>query len=151
MSTFTRSAACSPADSSLPWLRSITPKAVDAAFVANERLRWAGLPLTAQRVEPFKVFDNLYYVGVGYTASWLITTDAGLILIDAVDQRYADHVIAGNEYLAEWLQSANDRVTIVPSLVSALHVFSPSSVSGTLIAILSAIFRSTWASRIIPS
>jgi len=47
-----------------------------------------------QRIPPFKVFDNLYYVGVGYTGSWLITTDDGLILLDAVDQRYADHVAA---------------------------------------------------------
>ena len=47
-----------------------------------------------QRVPPFKVFDNLYYVGVGYTGSWLITTTEGLILLDAVDQRYADHVVA---------------------------------------------------------
>src|SRR5687767_13943268 len=49
---------------------------------------------TLQRVPPFKVFDNLYYVGVGYTGSWLITTEDGLILLDAVDPRYADHVIA---------------------------------------------------------
>jgi metallo-beta-lactamase class B len=47
-----------------------------------------------QRVPPFKVFDNLYYVGVGYTGSWLITTTEGLIVLDAVDQRYADHVVA---------------------------------------------------------
>jgi metallo-beta-lactamase class B len=47
-----------------------------------------------QRVPPFKVFDNLYYVGVGYTGSWLITTTDGLILLDAVDPRYADHVVA---------------------------------------------------------
>lgn len=48
-----------------------------------------------QRVPPFKVFDNLYYVGVGYTGSWIITTTDGLILLDAVDPRYADHVVAG--------------------------------------------------------
>ena len=47
-----------------------------------------------QRVPPFKVFDNLYYIGVGYSGSWLITTDDGLIVLDAVDQRYADHLIA---------------------------------------------------------
>ncbi|MDP1846685.1 MAG: hypothetical protein Q8K79_02745, partial [Solirubrobacteraceae bacterium] len=34
----------------------------------------------------------------------------------------ADHVVAGNEYLAEWLASANDRVTVVPSLVEAERV-----------------------------
>jgi hypothetical protein len=40
-------------------------------------------------------------------------------------------------------------LTIVPSPVSALQALSPSRVSGTLIAMLSAIFRSTSASRII--
>jgi metallo-beta-lactamase class B len=52
-----------------------------------------------QRVPPFKVFDNLYYVGVGYTGSWLLTTSDGLILIEAVDQRYADHVVQSIEKL----------------------------------------------------
>lgn len=34
----------------------------------------------------------------------------------------ADHVVAGNEYLAAWLHSANDQVTVVPSLVEAERV-----------------------------
>jgi metallo-beta-lactamase class B len=46
-----------------------------------------------QRVPPFKVFDNLYYAGIGWVASWLITTDEGLIVIDALDERYADHLV----------------------------------------------------------
>lgn len=46
-----------------------------------------------QRVPPFKVFDNLYYVGVGWVGSWLITTNQGLILIDTLEERYADHVV----------------------------------------------------------
>ncbi|KAI1692342.1 hypothetical protein DdX_21300 [Ditylenchus destructor] len=41
--------------------------------------------------------------------------------------------------------------TIVPSSVSALQVLRPSIVSGTLTATLSAIFRTTSASRIMPS
>lgn len=35
-----------------------------------------------QKVPPFKLFDNLYHVGNGSVASWLMTTDQGLILID---------------------------------------------------------------------
>jgi metallo-beta-lactamase class B len=46
-----------------------------------------------QRVPPFKVFDNLYYVGIGWVGAWLITTGQGLILIDALEPRYADHLI----------------------------------------------------------
>ena len=42
-------------------------------------------------------------------------------------------------------------LTMVPSSVSALQAFSPSQVSGTLTATLSAIFRRIAASRIMPS
>ncbi len=34
--------------------------------------------------EPFKVFDNLYFVGQGEVASYVITTDEGHILIDTM-------------------------------------------------------------------
>lgn len=34
--------------------------------------------------EPFQVFDNLYFVGQGEVASYVITTDAGHILIDTM-------------------------------------------------------------------
>ena len=37
-----------------------------------------------QRVEPFQVFDNLYYVGVKWVSAWLYVTDQGLILIDSL-------------------------------------------------------------------
>lgn len=49
--------------------------------------------LELQRVPPFKVFDNLYYVGVGWVASWLLTTDQGLILIDTLEEPHADHLL----------------------------------------------------------
>jgi metallo-beta-lactamase class B len=62
---------------------------------AAVRLRWAGLPLTAQRVEPFKVFDNVYYVGVQVVGAYLITTSDGLILIDATYAETADLVLDG--------------------------------------------------------
>lgn len=38
---------------------------------------------------PFKVFDNLYYVGIGWVAAWLVDTGDGLILIDTL---YDEHV-----------------------------------------------------------
>jgi metallo-beta-lactamase class B len=44
-------------------------------------------------VPPFKAFDNLYYVGVGYVSSWLLTTDQGLILIDTLEDRYVDRLL----------------------------------------------------------
>lgn len=47
----------------------------------------------AQMVEPFKVFDNLYYVGMDWVSAWLISTDDGLILIDALYGEFADAMI----------------------------------------------------------
>jgi metallo-beta-lactamase class B len=46
-----------------------------------------------QKVAPFKVFDNLYYVCPGFVSVWLIPTSNGLILIDAAQEPYVDHVI----------------------------------------------------------
>jgi metallo-beta-lactamase class B len=46
-----------------------------------------------QKVAPFKVFDNLYYVGPGFVSVWLIPTSDGLILVDSAQEPYVDHVI----------------------------------------------------------
>src|SRR2546427_533043 len=46
-----------------------------------------------QKVEPFKVFDNLYYVGPGYVSVWLLTTPEGNILFDSAQEPYVDWVI----------------------------------------------------------
>ena len=46
-----------------------------------------------QKVAPFKVFDNLYYVGPGYVSVWLLQTADGLILLDSAQEPYVDHVI----------------------------------------------------------
>src|SRR5256885_8691635 len=35
----------------------------------------------------FKIFDNLYHVGVGTVSTWLIPTTAGLIMIDSSRSR----------------------------------------------------------------
>src|SRR2546427_6318437 len=46
-----------------------------------------------QKIEPFKVFDNLYYVGPGYVSAWLLTTPDGNILFDTAQEPYVDYVI----------------------------------------------------------
>ena len=46
-----------------------------------------------QKIEPFKVFDNLYYVGPCYVSVWLVTTPQGHILFDSAQEPYVDHVI----------------------------------------------------------
>ena len=72
---------------------------VDAAGQAPDtraaRLRTETTNLALQKVAPFKVFDNLYYVGVGYVGSWLITTDQGLTLIDTLEGAYTQQPTEG--------------------------------------------------------
>ena len=46
-----------------------------------------------QKIEPFKVFDNLYYVGPGYVSVWLLTTPEGNILFDSAQEPYVDYVV----------------------------------------------------------
>ena len=41
----------------------------------------------------FKIFDNLYHVGVGTVSTWLIPTTQGLIMIDSSQEPYVDHVL----------------------------------------------------------
>lgn len=48
-----------------------------------------------QKIESFKAFDNLYYVGPCYVSVWLLTTPEGHILFDSAQEPYVDHVIAG--------------------------------------------------------
>ena len=42
------------------------------------------LNIEEERVAPFKVFDNLYYVGVKQISAWLLESDQGLILFDSL-------------------------------------------------------------------
>ncbi|MEX0963505.1 MAG: MBL fold metallo-hydrolase [Pseudohongiellaceae bacterium] len=48
-----------------------------------------------QRVPPFQVFDNLYYVGAKWVAAWVLETDQGLILFDTLYGELTDIVIDG--------------------------------------------------------
>src|SRR5678815_5926303 len=34
-----------------------------------------------QKIEPFKVMDDLFYVGPGFVSAWIIPTSEGLIMI----------------------------------------------------------------------
>ncbi|MCY3932974.1 MAG: MBL fold metallo-hydrolase [Acidobacteria bacterium] len=49
----------------------------------------------AQRVEPFQIFDNLYYVGIDWVSSYLLVTTDGLILIGSLYGDFIDNVIDG--------------------------------------------------------
>lgn len=51
--------------------------------------------LEYQMIEPFQVFDNVYYVGPGYVSVWLVSTSDGLILFDTAEEPYVEHILAG--------------------------------------------------------
>ena len=54
------------------------------------------LDIDFQAVEPFQVFDNLYFVGIKAVASYVIETNDGLILIDTLDgfEGFTDQLLA---------------------------------------------------------
>jgi hypothetical protein len=45
-----------------------------------------------QKIEPFKVFDNLYHVGPCYVSVWLLTTPQGVIMFDTTQEPFVDKV-----------------------------------------------------------
>ncbi|MFL2547362.1 MAG: MBL fold metallo-hydrolase [Candidatus Rariloculaceae bacterium] len=58
---------------------------------------WAGNDLEQMARDPFQVFDNLYFVGTGEVASYVIETSDGLILIDTLWDLdgYRDFLLGG--------------------------------------------------------
>ncbi len=57
------------------------------------RAGWAGVPRAELVAEPFKMFDNVYYVGLQNNSVLLITTSDGLMLIDTAYGDTADLVL----------------------------------------------------------
>ena len=45
--------------------------------------RWLNTP-EAQRIEPWKAFDNVDYVGICWVSAWLVDTEEGAVLIDTL-------------------------------------------------------------------
>ena len=48
----------------------------------------------AQYIEPWKAFDNVYYVGVCWVSSWAIRTSEGVVLIDTLHEPHVDQLVA---------------------------------------------------------
>ena len=84
-----RGGAPAPAQERVDWNAKMPWGAVEKAVQA----RWNGVPRTEQKTEPFKIFDNLYYVGIQHVAAYLVPTSAGLILIDGTYGETADMVL----------------------------------------------------------
>ena len=83
----------------LLWVDGVAAQTAAAAgqgAVRAERMENERNNLEIQRVPAFRAFDNLYYVGVGWVGSWLLTTTDGLILIDTTDRpAHVDHLLDG--------------------------------------------------------
>ena len=46
-----------------------------------------------QKIEPYKAFDNVYYVGICWVSAWLITSPQGHVLIDALYGPYTQPML----------------------------------------------------------
>lgn len=53
----------------------------------------------SKAVPPFKIFDNLYYVGTDWVSAYLITTDNGIIVVDALYGKFVNHIIQSTRNL----------------------------------------------------
>ena len=47
----------------------------------------------AQNIEPYKAFDNVYYVGICWVSAWLITSPNGHVLIDTLYGSYTSQML----------------------------------------------------------
>jgi metallo-beta-lactamase class B len=48
----------------------------------------------AQYIEPWKAFENVYFVGVCWVSAWAIKTSDGMVLIDTLHEPHVDQLIA---------------------------------------------------------
>jgi metallo-beta-lactamase class B len=46
-----------------------------------------------QKIEPYKAFDNVYYVGICWVSAWLITSPNGHVLIDTLYAPYTSQML----------------------------------------------------------
>jgi metallo-beta-lactamase class B len=64
--------------------------------LCNARQAGPAAPLANNTAEPAKIFDNLYFIGIPSVSAWAITTSAGIIVIDSLDNpREAETFIEG--------------------------------------------------------
>jgi metallo-beta-lactamase class B len=73
-----------------------TPAAAQGAEPVSKTCREGprSREIEIQKIEPFKMFDNLYHVGPCYVAVYLLTTPAGHVLFDSTQEPFVDHTIA---------------------------------------------------------
>ena len=68
---------------------------ISAALEKCPRISAAGWAISkAQYIEPWKAFDNVYFVGVCWVSAWVIRTNDGVVLIDTLHEPHVDQLIA---------------------------------------------------------
>jgi metallo-beta-lactamase class B len=73
---------------------------IDAAFIESGKVgrmppaleRWVN-DVDAQRITPFKVFDDAYFVGVCWVSAWLLPTPQGHFLIDTLHEPHTAELL----------------------------------------------------------
>lgn len=55
---------------------------------------WLSWESEEQAVEPFQIFDNLYYVGIDWVSAYVLETRDGLILIDSLYGKWINPMLA---------------------------------------------------------
>lgn len=55
---------------------------------------WVAWESPEQAVEPFQIFDNLYYVGIDWVAAYVLETSEGLIVIDALYGKWVNTLVS---------------------------------------------------------
>jgi metallo-beta-lactamase class B len=75
----------------LSFLLVVTCSVADEAVDKWEAITSTAPEKSAERgyVEPFKLFDNVYYVGDKWVSAFLLNTNEGLILIDTMEYPYS--------------------------------------------------------------
>src|SRR6202789_3747084 len=80
-----------PLEATSPHISSwrMQPIRIPTAPPIEEMMKWAA-------PDPGKAFDNLYFVGSRWVSAWALVTDAGIILIDTMDNdQEAEQLIEG--------------------------------------------------------
>lgn len=82
-------------------IEGCSSKDINAAFADFGRTgklppevgRWVSDP-KAQYIEPYKAFDNVYFVGICWVSAWIVKTSDGAVLIDTLHEPHVDQLIA---------------------------------------------------------
>ncbi len=93
-----------------------------------------------QKIEPLKVFDNLYYVGFEQVGTWTLDTGAGLILFDTLNNpKEAEEVCSFKKEMPEMVFNSHpltmsDGLMIIGAtlILSFLATIIPAKRAGSL-------------------